>query len=199
MEDIFNTVSFSNNSSKWIACGIYLNVPDDEIINQLDNIDKLDFDNLLIIACWKGSESIIRKLIQKGANIEATSLFGSTPLLFIAQRDRVDIFKYLIELGANLYTKNTYGNDAEYYSSNNPNKNVYNYIQELKKDKIKIINDLIKDKEFMMKKNQELEDKINYLMDQLNFIQLNAMEDRIRKKPKVSFIETNIDNTNMIN
>ena len=192
MNEIDNIVKFNNNYSKWIACGIYCNI--DEICNVIqERFDSnkrgdeavLELDKLLIIACWKGNEIVVKKLVSLGANIETRSLFDTTPIMFVAQRDSLEMFIYLISIGANMYAVSKNGLNVESYAKEVPKSRVYEYIIDIKnKNSVSSI-ELLKKNNTMIIKNKELEDKINFLMQQLKGIQLNQQEnERPRKKQK---------------
>lgn len=154
MEDIYK---FKDNHSQWIATGIYNEVDDEEIIAHIDFANqrnkKLDIDGLLIIACCKGEENLIKKLLEMGANIEARSIGGSTPIMFLAQRDMIDVFKYFIENGANIFALNILNNDCIHYSIKQGK--IYKFIMELSKS-INQYRDISK----ILGRNKYLEERI---------------------------------------
>ena len=65
---------------------------------------------LLHYACWHGEVEIVKKLIEKGANINATNFDNRTPLHIAAQYGCLDVVKILVEHGANLKVKLNTGN-----------------------------------------------------------------------------------------
>ncbi len=56
-----------------------------------------------------GHEAIVRLLLEKGAYIEATNNYDSTPLKWAAQRGHEAIVKLLLEKGANIEAKDNDG------------------------------------------------------------------------------------------
>ena len=62
--------------------------------------DSLDAE--LIAAAERGDTAGVQQLLQKGANIEATDKWGSTPLLRAAQNDKPEVVKLLLEKGAKI-------------------------------------------------------------------------------------------------
>ncbi|CAF1105763.1 unnamed protein product [Adineta steineri] len=62
----------------------------------------------LLIACMKNYETIIRHLIESGANVNVTSEYGSSPFLAICQHNNVELVRLLIQHGArhDVETKN---------------------------------------------------------------------------------------------
>ena len=65
---------------------------------------------LLHYACWHGEVEAVKKLIEKGANINATNSDNRTPLHIAAQFGWMDVVKILVEHGANLKVKLKTGN-----------------------------------------------------------------------------------------
>jgi ankyrin repeat protein len=53
----------------------------------------------------KGHKDIVALLIEKGADIEAASDVGSTPLYIAAQKGNVEVVEYLLRHGANVEAK----------------------------------------------------------------------------------------------
>ena len=53
-----------------------------------------------------GHNDIIKYLVEKGADIDATVWNGETPLHFAIENENFEIVKYLVEKGANMEIKN---------------------------------------------------------------------------------------------
>jgi ankyrin repeat protein len=64
----------------------------------------------LLIACMRNHETIIRHLIESGANVNVTSERGSSPFLAICQHNNVELARLLIQHGArhDVEAKNLY-------------------------------------------------------------------------------------------
>ena len=65
---------------------------------------------LLHYACWHGELEIAKKLIEKGADVNASNFDNRTPLHIAAQFGHMDLVKILVEHGANLKVKLNTGN-----------------------------------------------------------------------------------------
>lgn len=184
--------TFKDPHSGWVAEGIHRKISDETLLEIIQTLCRggvvFDWSGLLLQACWKGSDRLIQKFVEMGADIEVKSNLGSTPLLFTAERGNLSAFKFLIERGANLYAKNTLKvpKDAESYASDLEDKTLLKYIQDLKALAMKQANDFIRDKDAIIKKNRELEDKIEFLMEQMGRLQCRDAEpeERLRKKPR---------------
>ena len=194
-----STYNFKDNNSYWIAKAIYRrSIDDQDIAYLLDAMvakypNGIDLNGLLIIACYCGTEAMIQKLLNMGASIESRSSGKSTPIMFITQRDMLDMFKIMIEMGADISATNNDGLNCSYYAKDgctdhyNGTGKVYQYIKEIESIKLKNALEYMKERESMVQKNKELEDKVNFLMEQVSLIQLNGTnseEPRLRKKTK---------------
>jgi hypothetical protein len=67
-----------------------------------------DLGEDLLAAVRKGDIAAVRGLLDKGANVNAKSPYGATPLFFAADRGNTEIAKLLIERGADVTIKDTY-------------------------------------------------------------------------------------------
>lgn len=180
--------NFQTKQSQWLALGIVNEIGDNIIIHNFDYLHSqninLEIDGLLIIACHKGSDDIIKKIISMKPNIESLSKRQSTPLMFLAQRGNFNMVKYFIEeLGADINVVNYTGLSALNYAKQNNHTDIVNYLLELKKNNYKHIDEL-------KKKNMILEDKLNSLIKQMeNLKYLDDDDDNIRprKKPKSKY------------
>lgn len=157
MEELNSNISFNDNFSHWLAYGMALKISEDIIIEYMKGRKhSLDLNNLLIAACFISTDKIIKTLVELGADIKAKSKIDSTPIMFIAQRDNLPMFKYFMEGGANMYEKNSRNLDVEYYARIAPKTEVLNYIRMVQKQSSNII-------ETLKSENKELEDKVNRL------------------------------------
>jgi ankyrin repeat protein len=126
---------FVDNNSWWIASTIFVGYKENDIINMLEKYkyNDLELDGLLIIACWKGTEKVIKYLLGLKANINARSRLGSTPIMFLAQRDWLEMFKYFVENGSDLNMCTHKGHGCSYFAkSRKGNFRVAEYIGKLK-------------------------------------------------------------------
>lgn len=64
-----------------------------------------DIDFNLIIATDKGYLSEVKRLIEKGANVNTSTYNGITPLMYAVQNQNKDIIGYLIDKGADIDVK----------------------------------------------------------------------------------------------
>ena len=58
------------------------------------------------MAAHFGFLEVVKILVEHGANVEAKSREGKTPLLMATERGFLFVVKFLIERGANLFEKN---------------------------------------------------------------------------------------------
>jgi len=63
-------------------------------------------------ACTRGHLDVAQFLILNGANVNATSINGSTPLMMAAQSGNEELIKYLLDKGADLQLRNSQGLSA---------------------------------------------------------------------------------------
>lgn len=77
----------------------------------LDGGDLIDLDvttdderqTPLMITCLRGKKDIVEKMLDSGANIEATDIWGQTPLFFAIGKE-IEVVKLLVSRGANIDT-----------------------------------------------------------------------------------------------
>jgi len=67
-----------------------------------------DVSEDLLAAVRKGDVAQVRTLLQRGADVNAKSPYGSTGLFFAADRGNVEMVKLLIDHGADVNTKDTF-------------------------------------------------------------------------------------------
>jgi len=63
-------------------------------------------------SCYDGDIEMVQLLIKGGANIEARSKSGNTPLICAAHHGKTEIVKILLERNADIEAKGKYGNTA---------------------------------------------------------------------------------------
>lgn len=66
----------------------------------------------LLAATRKGDIAAVKALLDKGADVNAKSPYGSTPLFFAADRGHTEIAKLLLDRGANPNVKDTFYNET---------------------------------------------------------------------------------------
>lgn len=65
-------------------------------------------DEELLTAARKGDGAAVKLLLDKGANLEAKSRYGQTPLFFAARNGHEELVKFLLARGANPKIKDTF-------------------------------------------------------------------------------------------
>jgi hypothetical protein len=69
---------------------------------------KAELNDELLAATRKGDLVLVKALLAKGADVNAKSPYGSTPLFFACDRGHTEIAKLLIEKGADLNVEDTF-------------------------------------------------------------------------------------------
>lgn len=78
-------------------------------------------DSRMTALHWGGDiPEIVELLVENGANVNAKTSGGRTPLMFIAADGNVDIARNLIEHGAMINDKDNYGSSAIIFASGEP-------------------------------------------------------------------------------
>ncbi|MEP7271134.1 MAG: ankyrin repeat domain-containing protein [Acidobacteriota bacterium] len=67
-----------------------------------------DLNDQLIAASRKGDTAGARSLLEKGADVNAKTRYGATPLFFACDRGNVELVKLLIEKGADVDVRDTF-------------------------------------------------------------------------------------------
>jgi ankyrin repeat protein len=67
-----------------------------------------DLNEQLLAAARKGDPALARTLIEKGADVNAKTRYGATPLSYACDRGNVELVRLLIEKGANVDVKDTF-------------------------------------------------------------------------------------------
>jgi hypothetical protein len=67
-----------------------------------------ELDEALLTASRKGNLAEVKALLGKGANIEAKTRHGITPLFYAASHGNVDVLNYLIEKGADINVRDSF-------------------------------------------------------------------------------------------
>jgi hypothetical protein len=69
---------------------------------------KAELNDELLAATRKGDLVLVKALLAKGADVNAKSPYGSTPLFFACDRGHTEIVKLLIEKGADVNVEDTF-------------------------------------------------------------------------------------------
>ena len=80
-------------------------------------MNQIELDNQLIEAIKDGDITIVKDLIERGANVNHASIVGDTPLIIAGNRGHLEIVKYLIEHGADVNQANNKGNTSLTWAS----------------------------------------------------------------------------------
>src|SRR5437868_4191192 len=67
-----------------------------------------DRNEELLAAVRKGDAAAVQVLLSKGADVNAKSPYGATPLFFAAERGNIAIIRILLEHGADVNVKDTF-------------------------------------------------------------------------------------------
>ncbi len=67
-----------------------------------------NLDEELLAAARKGELAQVKALLEKGANLEAKTRHGVTPLFYAASRGHVEVLRYLIDKGADVKVQDTF-------------------------------------------------------------------------------------------
>ena len=164
MSQVSDCYKFNDKYSLWIANGIFQEIDEEDIIKLIESYHsnkKLELDGLLLIACWKGTEKVIKKLLELGANKDAKSLLGTTPIMCLAERDWVEMVEYFIKIEADLRIRSTEGDAVFCFSKNKTDDYFLKKLYENTKEQ----NELTKKNTDLMSLNKELLEKIKELSD----------------------------------
>ena len=94
-------------------------------------------DSPLMIAVLKGDEYFVKKLIEKGANLNLQDKIGRTALMIAVERGNSKATKILLENGANIWTKDNNGDDVFVYAREFFKQEVFDMLSQYKKIKNK--------------------------------------------------------------
>ena len=70
--------------------------------------DKTALNEQLLAATRKSNIELVKSLLAKGADVDAKSPYGATPLFFACDRSNVEMVKLLLEAGANPNVQDTF-------------------------------------------------------------------------------------------
>ena len=112
-----------------ILNSFYILMFDNDIFGIISNIDKqYNGKTRLIIAVENNQNLIVRKLIERGANIEAIDFSGKTPLIIAVENNNLAIVRELLERGANKEVSDLFGKTPLIIAVEN---NMYTIFREL--------------------------------------------------------------------
>ncbi|OUM62626.1 hypothetical protein PIROE2DRAFT_61776 [Piromyces sp. E2] len=73
------------------------------------DIDSYEGKSLLFYYCDIGNESIVRYLVELGADIHQENKYGFTPLFNACKSGNESLVKYLVKQGADIHKESNYG------------------------------------------------------------------------------------------
>lgn len=112
-----------------IPNSFYILMFDNDIFGIVSDINKqYNGKTRLIIAVENNQNLIVRKLIERGANIEALDLSGKTPLIIAVENNNLAIVRELLERGANKEVLDFSGKTPLIIAVEN---NIYTIVREL--------------------------------------------------------------------
>ena len=85
----------------WVVAVLLFQVAESRAQILDDNLRRAGFTELHA-AVWAGDVAKIRRLVEKGANVDSAADSGTTPLHSAAMKDNREVVKVLLELGASL-------------------------------------------------------------------------------------------------
>ena len=81
-------------------------------------------------ACWRGDFSIADYLIQRGAEVNCRSKYGSLPIHYACQDGHLDIVKLLLSKGSDFTSTNNDGNTPLDLASISGRRQVVDYLNQ---------------------------------------------------------------------
>ena len=75
----------------------------------------LELNSKLLVACFQGKLDVAKKLVNKGADINALDSYGDSPLMEAAWEGHLEVVQYLVSRGAKL------GKGQMYYTPHTKN------------------------------------------------------------------------------
>ena len=154
--------TFTNKISAWLASGMCNGtVSETDAINLLDTNKNngLELDGLLLISGAFADDKVIMKLLEMGANKDARSSANTRPILYLARRDKLEMFKHFIKIGAYPFSVNDRKEDIINLAGPKVREYLVNNLVLAEKDALVTSKDIDELKE----KNKKLEDKLNKL------------------------------------
>lgn len=90
---------------------------EDEIVNVLSSLSQDELNYKLLDASRDGQLSIVKMLLDAGADVNALNKYGDTPLLWASYNGHNEVVKLLLIAGADANIKNKMGTSALIYAS----------------------------------------------------------------------------------
>jgi hypothetical protein len=78
------------------------------VIGPASELHAQELDDDLLAAARKGDLAQVKSLLDHGADVNAKSPYGSTPLFFACDRGHIEVIKLLLDRGADLNTEDTF-------------------------------------------------------------------------------------------
>ena len=123
MSSIFRNqiIKISENNEEFTRLLTALEDGDVEYIEQASNINLVDKNNNspLIIACANGHLNIIEILLNKGADINGSNVYGRNCIYIGCKYGYIQIVNFLLEIGADFNKKDTNGLNSLMIASTN--------------------------------------------------------------------------------
>lgn len=85
-----------------------------------------------MVTCRKGFQSLAKKLIEKGVDLEALNNEGHSPLMVACLNNDIKLVSLLLQSGANPNAKNILGETAIHIAQNNHNDSMEQLIMKYK-------------------------------------------------------------------
>lgn len=91
-------------------------------------IDQSGIDGPLFLAAYHGHQTVVKWLLETGAEVDIRNSKNSTPLMAAAEQGRLECARALVKAGASTATKNNHSISARGYAVRNNHKSVVDYI-----------------------------------------------------------------------
>ncbi|MFD2891167.1 ankyrin repeat domain-containing protein [Flavobacterium chuncheonense] len=104
-----------------------------EIISETTSINEVFDATPLCVAISKGDFSLVKKIIDYGADVNETTNRGMTPLMFAARYGHVEIVNLLLDKGAKLDKKDSSGFTALDHAKSSHSDNIVTILKEAEK------------------------------------------------------------------
>jgi ankyrin repeat protein len=82
----------------------------------------------LIWFSYKNNFSLVKALVDRGANVNIKSSDGDTPLMFAVSNDNYEMVRYLINHGANVKVQNNDGDTPVQLAGKNKNRKMLKFL-----------------------------------------------------------------------
>lgn len=99
-----------------------------ELVEKGAIIDQPEIDGPLFMAAYHGHHTVVKWLLEAGAEVDIRNSKNSTPLMAAAEQGKTECVKALMKAGASTSTKNNHSISARGYAVRNNHKSVLDYI-----------------------------------------------------------------------